>query len=180
MNPRLQHYGEALGILLAVYALWWHFTPPTAPVGATVLAKPADELKGAPTQIITLPKVKVYTAKAKKPLGLPADIQGDTKKYVLGSAKLPSDHHPHTITTVIDANTGDVQTYDRRDPLPWLATEQTGEIWIDYGVKNAGVKVGRISLRKDLLQVNALHAGINAALDTDGLFFVGAGVGWKW
>lgn len=180
MNDRLRHYAELLGILLAGIALWWHLTPPRPPVGTTVPAKPASELKGQQTQDITPPKVKVYVPKVKKPLGLPADIQDDPNKYVLGSAKLPSDRNPHTITTVIDAQTGEVQTFDRRDPLPWLATEQTGEIRIDYGYKNGLVKVGRLSLAEDLLQVKALHAGVLASLDTNGAWFAGVGVGWRW
>jgi hypothetical protein len=166
---------------LVVLALAWNYLKPKpAPVGSTVVAKPAPELRTVPKQTIAPPKVSVYTPPAKKKLDLPAAVQDDPNKYVLGSAKLPSDTHPHTITTVIDAKTGEVQTYDRRDPLPWLAAEQTGEIRIDYGFKNGLVKVGRLSLREDLLQVKALHAGINAAVDTDGARFAGAGVGYRW
>lgn len=180
MNPRLQHYVELAAGLVALALAWWYFTPKPAPVGSTVIAKPAPELRGQPTQDITPPKVKVYTLPAKKALGLSADVHDYPNKYVLGSARLPSDTHPHNVTTVIDAKTGAVQTYDTREPLPWLAAEQHGEIRLDYGFKNAGVKVGRISLSEDLLQVKALHAGINVAVDTDGTFFVGAGVGWQW
>jgi hypothetical protein len=35
-------------------------------------------------------------------------------------------------------------------------------------------------LREDLLQVKALHLGLNASLDTDGAWFVGVGVGYRW
>jgi hypothetical protein len=179
-NQRLQHYIELLIGLVILALVWWYYTPKPPPVGDTVLATPAKELKGQPKQDITPPKVPVYTPPMKKALGLPVDVQDDPKKYVLGSAKLPKDTHQHTVTTVIDAKTGEVQTYDRRDPLPWLAAEQTGEIRIDYGFKNGLVKVGRLSLREDMLQVKATHAGINAAVDTDGAWFVGAGVGYRW
>lgn len=178
MNDRLQHYLEALGLLLATVALWWHFQPERAPVGQTTPAKPADELRGEGKQDIAPPKVSVYKPPTKVKLGLPQGVQDDPNKYVLGSSKLPNDTHPHTITAVIDAQTGEVQTFDRLDPLPWLAAEQTGEIRIDYGYKNGLAKVWRLSAREDLLQVKALHFGLNAAIDTDAAWFVGGGVGW--
>lgn len=146
----------------------------------TMIATPAPELSAQPKLSITPQKVSVYAPSAKAKLRLPETVQSDPGMYVLGSAKLPADTHPHKITTVIDAGSGDVQTYDTREPLPWLAAEQTGEIRIDYGYKNHLVKVGRMSLREDLLQVKALHAGINAAIDTDGSWFAGVGIGLRW
>lgn len=180
MKDRLLHYAELFGFLLAGVALWFTLRPPPAPVGSTVLAKPAKELQNAPKEEIHPPKVQAYAPPAKAKLGLPADVRDDPNKYVLGSAKLPSDTHPHTITTVIDAKTGEVRTFDRRDPLPWIAAEQTGEIRIDYGFKNSLAKVVRLSLREDLVQVKALHLGINASLDADRAWFVGVGVGYRW
>lgn len=171
----------ALVAVLAILALaWWHFTPNPPPVGSTVVAQKAPELKKVARKNITPPKVPVYAPPAKAKLDLPADIQGDPNKYVLDSVKLPNDTHPHTVTTVIDAATGEVQTFDRRDPLPWFKPEQTGEARLDYGFKAGRPMTTRLTLREDLLQVKALHAGINASLDADGQYFVGAGVAWKW
>lgn len=176
----MKRYLMPLAVISLLAFAWGYFRDPPAPVDTTVLAKPAPELKHAPRQDIAPPKVAVYTPPAKKKLGLPTSVQDDPNKYVLDSAKLPSDTHPHTVTTVIDAKTGDVQTYDRRDPLPLLAAEQTGELRLDYGIKNGFIKVARLSLREDLLQVKAFHAGINASLDADGQYFIGVGVGWRW
>ena len=180
MTDRLKHYLEVLGLFVAAVLLWWHFLPDHAPVGQPKLAKTAPELNGEQKQPITPPKVQAYAPPAKRKLGLPADVQDDPNKYVLDSVKLPNDTHPHTVTTVIDATTGEVQTFDRRDRLPWFRPEQTGEARIDYGIKNGMAKVARLTVREDLLQVKALHAGIHATLDTDGMYFVGAGVGWRW
>lgn len=166
--------------LVVLATAWQVFRDKPAPVGSTVVAKPAAELRGIPHQDITPPKVQAYAPPAKKKLDLPADVQDDPNKYVLDSVKLPNDTHPHTITTVIDATTGEVQTFDRRDPLPWFRPEQTGEVRIDYGIKNGMAKVARLTVREDLLQVKALHAGIHATLDTDGQYFLGGGVGWRW
>ena len=169
-----------LSLAGAVAVAWWYFTPKPSPVGETTLAKPAAELKRIKKRDITPPKVAVYEPPAKAKLDLPIGIQDDPDKYVLGSVKLPNDTHPHTVTTVIDEKTGEIQTFDRRDPLPWLSVEQRGELRLDYGFKAGQPMTARLSLREDLLQVKALHAGINASLDADGQYFVGAGIGWKW
>lgn len=180
MKDRLIHYAEFFGFLLAAVALWASFRHPPAPVGTTVPATPAKELQNVPRQDIALPKVPVYTPPAKKKLDLPMDVQDDPNKYVLGSAKLPADTHPHTITTVIDYKTGSVQTFDRRDALSWLAAEQTGEIRLEYGFKNGFTKMARLSLREDLVQIKAFHFGLNAAVDGDRDWFVGVGIGYRW
>jgi hypothetical protein len=72
-----------------------------------------------------------------------------------------------------------VQTFTRREPLPWLRAEQTGAVSLLYGYKN-GRPIGRMMVREDLLQVKALHLTANAALDSDGQIFVGGGVSWGW
>jgi hypothetical protein len=173
MNTRLQHYVE-LAICLVVLALvWWHFTPKPAPVGTTIAAQPSPDLKGQPKQDITPPKVEVYTPPAKVKLGLPANVQSNSSMYVLGSAKLPADTQPHTITSVIDEDTGEVQTFDRRDPLPWLAAERSGYIQLGGGVKTGVGRIGRAAGAYELVRMKALQAGFDGTLDTDGQAYAG-------
>lgn len=169
----------ALFILIAGLVLWM-IQPVPQPVDTWRSVEPDKRLSAVPKVDIAPPKVPVYTAPAKQKLKLPDEIKDDPNKYVLTSARLPKDTHPQTITTVIDAQTGEVQTFTRREPLPWLAVEQTGELRLDYGIKNGFERVGRITLREDLLQVKTLHLGVHATLDTDGAWFAGAGVGWQW
>lgn len=180
MKDRLIHYAEFFGFLLAAVVLWFTLKPHPAPVGTTVLAKPAQELRNKPKTELHPEKVQAYAPPVKKDLGLPADVQDDPNKYVLGSAKLPADTHPHTVTTVIDAKSGNAQIFYRRDPLPWLTAEQTGEIRLDYGFKNGFTKTARLSLRDDLVQIKAIHLGLNAAVDGDRDWFVGVGIGYRW
>lgn len=151
-----------------------------APTEKWTPAQPAPQVDTVPKQTIKPPEVQVYAPRAKQKLELPDEILNDPNLYVLQSTRLPSDTHPATVTTLIDQNTGQVQTFVRREPLPWFATEQTGEVRIDVGVKSAAGTVGRLSMREDLLQVKAWHAGINANLDTDGEVFAGVGVAYKW
>lgn len=166
-------------ILIAGLVLWM-LQPTPQPVDTWHPAEPDKRLSTVPKVDITPPKVPVYTAPAKRKLNLPDEIKDDPNKYVLTSARLPKDTHPQTVTTVIDKQTGEVQTLFRQEPHPWLAVEQTGELRLDYGIKNGFARVGRITLREDLLQVKALHLGVHATLDTDGAWFAGAGVGWRW
>ena len=139
----------------------------------------APQVAAIPTQQIKPPSVKVYTARAKQTLQLPDTIKSDPNLYVLQSTRVPKNTHPITITSVIDQTTGDTQTLIREEPLPWFATEQTGEVRLDVGLKNV-LNVTRLTVREDLLQVKAMHAGISASLDTDGQIFVGVGVSYKW
>lgn len=180
MSPKLiASLIAATWIAAVVAALWWYLTPPPAQVGQWTTATTAPQIKNVPDATITPAKVIVKAPIAKKKLKLPPEIQDDPNKHVLDAVRIKKDTHPVTVTTVIDEATGEVKTIVRREPLPWLALEQTGELRLDYGWKG-GQQVMRLSLREDLLQVKALHAGVNLTLDSDGDYFVGAGVGWQW
>lgn len=168
------------GILAAAVALWYVMKPEPAPVGGWQPAKEAPQVAAVPKESIVPPKIEVYTAPAKEKLNLPPSVKQDPHAHVLQSTRVPADDHPQTVTTLINDQTGQTETLVRREALPWLAAEQRGEARLAYGMKNGGVKVGRLSVQEDLVQVKALHAGVNASLDTDGRYFVGAGVAYKW
>lgn len=176
------HYRVAFiascAILAGLFA-WMLFYKPPEPVGTTVVATPAPEVAKVPKVNIKPPAVKVYAPAAKDKLNLPDQVRANAFAHVLSSSAVKADDHPHTITTVLDEQTGEVIAFDRRDPLPWLAGENSGEIRVDYGIKNGMTRVGRLSLRESLVQVKALHLGGQASIDTDGQYFVGVGVGWK-
>lgn len=160
----------------------WYYASTTTPAATERWkpAQPSPQVEAVPKQDIHPPIVKVYTPKAKQKLQLPEEIQTDPNLYVLQSTRLPNDTHPATVTTLIDQTTGEVQTYVRREPLPWFAFEHSGEARIDVGVKSGTGTVGRLTVRQDLLQVKALHFGVIANLDTDGTIFAGGGVGYRW
>lgn len=183
---RFLPYLYIAALVAAGWYIWDRFTPAPAPVNQY---QPAPEAK----PVIAIPKVnihpkdvKVYAQPAKAALKLPPNLQADPNTYALSAVKIKPDLHPQTIVTTLNAETGETETLVRRDPLSWFAPEQTGEIRLGYGYKYSSLDKGRLggvtrlSLREDLLQVKALHAGINASLDSDGQLFAGAGVGWKW
>lgn len=157
------------------------------PVGVQMPAAPAAEVK-AETQApvpITTRTVKAYRPAIKAKLKLPAAVVNDAAEQVVAASSVAADDHPHTVTTVINTETGAVQTFDRRDPLPWLAINTHGRAGIYYGIKN-GVQTVRLQVEQELVQVKAVHFGVIGAVDqalgvpigTDYYAGVGAWVNW--
>lgn len=169
-----------------LYKLSQHQTP-VAPVGLNIEATPAKEVKLTPRidKPIKSPTVKVYPAAVKNAIKLPEVVQDNTALDVIASNQIPADDHPRTITTLINTDTGESQTYVRRDPLPWLAWNTQGEAGLYMGIKN-GTPAARLEARQGFVQVKALHFGVIGSIDqplsgqqnTD--YFIGAGVWARW
>lgn len=171
-----------LMISLIILALAWrYFTPKPAPVGEWKPATQDKRVSGTPTKTIKPPGgVVVYDPPAKEKLDLPDEVKKDPKKHVTAAVTVPPDEHPQSVVTIFDESTGQTTALTQRMEFPLLATEQRGQVWLGYGLRNGGTRVGRILLREDLLQVKSLHLGLNASLDTDGAWFVGVGVAYRW
>lgn len=181
--------GFLLWLLLLVLGilLWHNFTqaPQKPAVGVQVAATPAPLVKDIP-KVSLKPKsgtVRVYASRAKIKLDLPAEIIKDDNQQVIESTQVKSDDHPQTITTVINADTGETQTLVRRDPLPWLAWDYRGSIGAYAGLKNGDPGV-RIEAKQNLIQLKAVHVGVVASLDQRASgqqdYFVGVGAEYRW
>lgn len=157
--------------------IFWPFGP--APVSRTQTATTAPEVRQVEKVAITPPVVKAYAPKAKARLKLPAAVQVAPSIYALTASQVKADDRPHTIITTLDEDTGEVETYDRPDPLPWLAPETRGELGISYGLRD-GHPMGRLSVRQNLLQIKSLRLGSQASIDQDGQWFAGVGVWYRW
>jgi hypothetical protein len=178
MSPRT--VAEIIAAVLAAIVIWYVALPKKVPAGEQViLSHPAAEVKNVGQETIHPKDVVVYKPQAKVNLGLPQNVVDAKTDHVVTSSTVKADDHPHTITEVLDDTTGKTTTYIKDEPLPWLAAELRREIRLDYGVKNAGVKVGRLSATAEVLAVKAFHFGVNASLDTDRAFFFGFGLGWR-
>lgn len=172
---------EAIGILIGAIMLWMVLHKPApAPVNIPAIATKSPELASVATTVITPTKVIVYAPDAKRKLNLPSSAQTNDSIAVLDSSKINSGERPQTVTTVIDATTGKPETFVTVDPYPWLAVINEKEIRLSYGFKNGAVKVGRIALSDDLVTIKGVRLGANGSLDTDGRFFVGAGISYRW
>lgn len=153
------------------------------PVPVATPATQAPELATVEKVAIAPPTVQAYAPKAKARLSLPKAVQQDPAQHVVAATRVPADDRPRTVITTLDETTGAVASYERMEPLPWLAPETSGEIGISYGLRGDGhgVKpVGRVVLRQNLLQIKAARLGLNANLDQDGQWFAGVGVWYRW
>lgn len=178
-------------VLVATACILWfqHLQQqtPVPDVGIHVIATPAKEVKAIPkhSQPLKNGSVRVYESRAKDKLDLPGVIIDDPFKHVLESTQVKADDHPQTITTVIDSETGESQTFVRRDPLPWIAWDNKGEIGLYAGIKN-GQPTTRLEAKQGIFQVKALHFGVIGTVDQPMSgplqpdYFIGAGAWYRW
>ena len=90
-----------------------------------------------------------------------------------------NDERQHTVTTVINTETGVPETFDRVEPLPWVAVNTKTQVGVFYGVKQ-GTPVARLQAEQEFLQIKALHFGAIGSLDSDATYFAGVGVWARW
>lgn len=160
--------------------LYFHFKPQPAPVGIQMPARPAPEVAHE-TRVpaVVQQPLQVYKPAVKKKLRLPQRVQQNENQHVLAATKTANDERQHTVTTVVDTQTGTSETFDRVEPLPWIAVNTKTQVGIIYGIKQ-GKPVGRLQAEQEFLQVKALHFGGIASLDSDATYFVGVGVWARW
>jgi len=164
-----------LGVFIVAAALairyWYKYldAPPEfllEPVNVTVPAQPAPDVvkKSTVAKPIKAKTVKVYPAAVKDNLKLPQHVLDDPELDVLASSQVPADNHPRTITTVFDRETGQSETYVKRDSLPWFDDRKSGSAGIYALYGNTG-PFARLQVRQELFQVKALHFGAMATID---------------
>ncbi len=182
---------EVIVLLCIAAVVWLVFGRQPAPQseGITVEATPAPVLINTPLIDLALTSpVKVYSggAKTKQQLKLPATVVKDDSKQVISGTRIDAkDDHPKTVTTVIDADTGESTIYVTTEPLPWLAMDTRGGVGLYAGLKN-GQQVARLQLRQDVLQIKNVHVGAIASIDQpiSGAgqqdYFIGVGAEYRW
>ena len=169
-------------ILMGLVVYLYNKVPDYA--GKVEIAKVAPEVAKLPMIDAPVKSVKIYAGGAviKKKLSLPAQVVDNSKQQVIASSKVDASSNPHTVTTVINTDTGASETFTRTDPKPWLAYESRGAIGVYAGMKNSEQAI-RIQAKYDVIQVKAFHAGIIGSIDrtnsgkTDS--FIGAGAEFR-
>lgn len=169
-------------VCVLVAILYFQFFRDPAPAGVHVEAAPAPQVAKVPTVAVPVEQVQAYAPAAKNKLKLPARIQQDDNAHVVAASRTPADERPHTVTTVLDSETGKFTTFDRAEPLPWVAAQPKTEVGAFVGYR-FGEPALRIEARHELLQIKAFHVGALASADAtasevDG--FVGVGVWARW
>ncbi len=161
-------------------------------VNTTTLATESPALKKTEKTDITVQKpVKVYAGdtKTKQKLNLPEKVVANKNQQVIAGIKLsPRDDYPRSITTVLDASTGESETYITKEPLPWIAIDTRGSIGAYIGIKN-GVQTARVQAKQNLIQIKRVHLGIVGSIDqpltsTNNQrqqdYFIGVGAEFTW
>lgn len=165
------------GLLVAGGICGWMKYSPSIP---SVLATPAKELAKEETNTLKGMPVAVHRAKVKDKLGLPESIKKDATQHVVNSTQVEPSDRPTTVTAVYDDQTGAVNLFKRRDPLPWLAFDRRAALGVAYGVKdNPDGFVTRLYGRIELIQIKRLRAGLLADVDNAGGWY-GGGFAEMW
>lgn len=180
--PLLDHWktiGSALLMILAGVALWFEYRPEAVPTNTWEPVKPAPQVAKVDKVAVHPKQVQVYAPKAKAKLRLPESMQAHPEVQVIAATAITASAHPQSVVTTINTDTGQAETFIREEPLPWLALRRSGELSLHVGYKGMQ-KITRLSITQDMLQVKAIAAGVHAALDSDGQYFIGAGMTWRW
>lgn len=179
--------GLAVAAVLAVLFAVLYDKLVERPVGSdSVIAEVAPAVKRAPVVPVAIKApVKTFQGKAKANLKLPAAVQADPQQQVIAASQVKADLRPQTVSTVINTETGAVQTYVKTDPYPWFAVETRGVAQVMYGYKiDAATRspkpVARLHVGYDVVRVKALTVGVVGTLDSDQTAFVGVGVSYRW
>lgn len=156
-------------------AIYFWMKPPDFAVPAT----PAPVLASIPTEQVAAPAtVQVYAKKAKTKLSLPVAVVADERKQVVTSSRVAPDRNPHTVTTVMNLDTGEFDTFDRKEPLPWIAKANETALAIGAVMKDSGA-TWRIKARRDLFQMKELYGYAEAQLDGDREASAGVFIEWR-
>lgn len=187
MIRALNYLQWALVVIGVIFIAKWivHDRQPSQDTGSTVTAAPAKEVRDTPKIAVPMnAPVKVYQGGAtiKKKLNLPPDVAQDDHQQIIASSKIEGDQ-PHTVTTVINTDTGESQTYVRTDPLPWLAWDDHGGVGLYAGYKN-GAPATRLQAHQELFRIKGVRVGVLASMDLPITgrpdTFIGFGAEYRW
>jgi hypothetical protein len=173
--------GVGVAAVAAAVALWFSFKKPDiAPHSAPMEAPAAAVVEDVTPQPIQPAKVTAYPARVKQKSNLPDAMKQDPNVVVLDSSAVGASDQDQTVTSTLNTQTGEVATIVSENPNPWFQPEAKNEARLSYGVKNGMKQVTRASIGADLLQIKAIHLGFSGSVDSDGSFFMGAGIAYKW
>lgn len=173
-----------VGVIVALgTGLYFYFKPEPAPTNVHLPAQPAPQVSRETTVPVAVnAPAQVYRPEVKRKLKLPAAVQANPKQHVVASSRTAPDERPHTITTILDTDTGEFATLDRAEPLPWIGVSTRTEVGVFYGLKS-GEPALRVQAQQELLRVKALHLGAVASADVvrgDVDTYIGVGAWARW
>lgn len=183
------HLRAIAGLVLAIFTLaWLAHDRLAAPIPhQVVIATPATEVVNtAKIDVPLMSPIRVYRGGAalKKKIELPVDVVADEHQVILASSKIDAGES-HTVTTVINTQTGESQTFVRVDPAPWLGWDDHGGVSLQAGYKN-GTPAVRLQATQGLFRIKELH--LNALVNLEQTLapinqlnsFIGIGAEYRW
>lgn len=180
--------GWIIAAVMAVgvaWSLWLSMSGPSINQAVAVPATPAPEIKRETPVIVPIKSIQAYAPKSKAKLKLPELVVENPDYHLVAASRVKSSDHPTTVSTVVNSETGKVETYVKEEPLPWLAFDPHGEAGIYVGVKN-GQQAARLEVRQGIVQIKAVHLGAIASIDQPlsgpikADYFAGVGAWYRW
>lgn len=173
---------------LLAWALWPDSTPSVtpvteqaAPLPPAVPEAPRVTIPGTATPTAPPMSGVAKTPALRKKTKLPPAMFDAPETYITATGALQSeDDRRYTLTSILDRRTGETQVYAVAYPLPWfsLATDH-GAASLHYGLKD-GEPVFRGTLSQEVFRIKQARVGGLAQLDSDGEWFAGLGVQFRW
>lgn len=167
-------------IAVALYLLDYY--RPLPPVGVHVPATVAPEVKHLTTTKTIIKECAIYVLPplAKTELELPPEVQTNLATHVVAASRVGSSRYDHTVTTLVNDQTGVFNTLIREEPLALFRVKQSGYAGIGYGFKPGTGAVVRLTGRSDFVQIKAWDIGVDGTLDSDGAAYAGGHVVRRW
>lgn len=195
MLDRIITLATIAGIALSIAWAYSWLNSTEKPAGVSTLLPVASEVKDEKMADAVMQKpIQVFAAREKvgRKLNLPPEIIADEKKEVVAASAIQADGFArgHTVTGVLDKETGVVKIYDRPDELPWLRFRSDGFAWAGAGLLN-GESAARVMLVQHFASVKKVTLsgvasvdqpmGASSIANNHGLnTFIGVGVTIPW
>ena len=113
-------------------------------------------------------------------------MQADAAQVVIATAAVAASDEPHSVITTLNTDTGHATSYLRAEPAPWFSADPRTEIALVTGFKSTEsgnslnlAPVTRLSIRQNLLAIKTTRLAAVATLDSDGSWFAGAGLHYR-
>ena len=171
---------------VVIAALYLHNTPKTKQTcNPPQLSQESPQVINETKQEVTLATpqktLKVYKDSIKGSLSLPKAAVHNANIKLTDSSVIKGSERDTQVNQVLDISTGETQTYVTELPTPWLSFESKGAASVDYGFKRGSTQaVGRLNVRQDLVQIKEIHLGVSGSVYTDGDYFAGIGMEYRW
>lgn len=139
----------------------------SSPIAPVIVAD--ARVADVPREIVAVPTgIKTLPARVKVTLNLPPVVAEDDHQHVADAAVVDCGDKQVSVVAVLDDRTGETKTMATELARPWLRAENSGKLWLGYGINDRASGVIRASLIADLIQIKSAHVGALVSADSGG------------